>query len=385
MKAIINGRVLIPDRDGHFKIMSEHAVLYNEKIEDILPMRRFCQQQTEEILDAEGSYIGPGFINMHIHGCAGFDVMDNSHEALKNIGKYQAETGVTAFLPTTMTYDFPRIYKALDCINDFVKNDDGKGAAVLGCHMEGPFINSERKGAQAAEDIVTADFAKIEKYKDVIRMITIAPEMLHDDCTFVEQCRKNNIIVSIGHSSADYDTAVKAIKEQGITHVTHLFNAMTPLHHRKPGIAGAAMDTNAYCELIADNVHVHPALQRMLYRAKDKDRIILITDSMRACMLGDGESELGGQKVFVKGQKAVLADKTIAGSVLTMDRAIANFAVNNNAGLPEVIELATKNPAQELGMYDRIGSIEKGKQADIVVFGEDVRIKNVIIKGQLFC
>ena len=294
---------------------------------------------------------------------------------------YQASTGVTAMLPTTMTYDFPTIYTALDHIRAAMA-ESGEGARILGAHMEGPFISVERRGAQAPEHIVPADYARIVDYRDVIRLITIAPEELKGDYTFVEQCQEAGITISLGHSSADYNTARRAILQYGINHVTHLFNGMVPFHHRTPGLVGAALDTPVDCELIADNVHLHPMTQRLVWRMKQGRHIVLITDSMRACGLGDGESELGGQVVRVSGQVAALKDGTIAGSVLTLDRAVANFAANTGAGLAATVSYATKAPAVSIGAYDQMGSLEKGKRADITIFDGAVRVQRTIIGGR---
>jgi N-acetylglucosamine-6-phosphate deacetylase len=374
MKAITNSRIVLTDR-----ILTGYVLVYGEKIEGIVPEKLFRSVECDEVLDADGRYTAPGFINIHIHGCGGADTMDDDPQALSVIRQSQVETGVTAFLPTTMTYDFPKIYRSFERIRQAMKADEG--AQILGCHMEGPFISEARKGAQAATNIVKADFAKIEAYKDIIRIVTIAPEQL-DNYDFVEACQKNHIIVSIGHSSADYSTAVKAITLHGIQHITHLFNGMDPFHHRAPGVVGAALDTTANCEIITDNVHSQPMAQRLVYKCKKPENIILITDSMRACFLGDGVSELGGQKVNVKGQVATLADGTIAGSVLTMDRAVANFRKNTGAALAEVVRMVTVNPAKELRLYDEMGSIEKGKLANFVIFDDDIHIFKTIVKGQ---
>jgi N-acetylglucosamine-6-phosphate deacetylase len=379
MKAIRNGRLICPDAAGDFVVVENQVLLYEKTILAIVPAQDFHPEQAEEILDAAGAYVSPGFLNVHIHGCGGYDTMDDDPAALQVIREKQTASGVTALLPTTMTYDFPRINRALERIRKAMQLDDG--AAILGCHMEGPFISEARKGAQAARDIARADFTKIAPYKDVIRMITLAPEELPDS-SFIRECHENGIVVSIGHSSADYAMARKAIEEWGITHVTHLFNGMAPFHHREPGIVGAALDTDVNCELIADNIHSHPSAQRMVFRSKGGRHIILVTDSMRACMLGDGVSELGGQKVYVKGQKATLADGTIAGSVLTMDRALANYARNTGSSIPAVVEMVTRTPALELGIYADRGSIEVGKRADLTLFDDQLHIAATIVAGK---
>ena len=383
MKAVTNGKLILPDERGEFQIVEHQAILYDTKIEEIVPEMslRGDSVKLDEVIDAHGAYVSPGFINIHLHGCVGCDAMDDDPTALASMALYQASTGVTAMLPTTMTYDFSTIYTALDHIRAAMA-ESGDGARILGAHMEGPFISVERRGAQAPEHIVPADYARIVDYRDVIRLITIAPEELKGDYTFVEQCQEAGITISLGHSSADYNTARRAILQYGINHVTHLFNGMVPFHHRTPGLVGAALDTPVDCELIADNVHLHPMTQRLVWRMKQGRHIVLITDSMRACGLGDGESELGGQVVRVSGQVAALKDGTIAGSVLTLDRAVANFVANTGAGLAATVSYATKAPAVSIGAYDQMGSLEKGKRADITIFDGAVRVQRTIIGGR---
>jgi len=372
MQAIMNGKIILPQ-----KILENHVILFDTKIKDIVPHKDFIKETCTKVFDAQGNYVSPGFINIRIHGCGGVDVMDTGSSTLQTMGKLLATTGVTSFLPTTMTYDWPKIYPVLENIRTAMSEETG--AQILGCNLEGPFISQEFKGAQAAKHIIAADFTKIANFSDVIKIITIAPEKITED-SFLLFCLQNKIIISLGHSGATYEEAMNAIAK-GASHITHLFNAMSPLHHRHPGLVGAALDSNVKCELIADNVHVHPAMQRLVYKTKDSEDIILITDSMRACLQKDGLSELGGQKVFVRGQVAKLADGTIAGSVLTMDKAIANFRTNTNAPLSTVIAMATINPARELGLDDHIGSIALGKQADLVVLDNDINIKITFVKG----
>ena len=375
MKAIINGRLITPNKAGDFEVRTD-TLLFTEKIEGIT---KDVPPENTEIINAAGAYVAPGFINIHVHGAGGADTMDDAEDALGIMAQTQLNMGVTSFLPTTMTYDFPRIYRAFERISQARENTTS--ARILGANMEGPFISKKYKGAQAEENIINADFSLIEKYTDVIKILTFAPEELAD-FSFVKKCRENGIIPSIGHTAADFETAMAAV-EAGATHFTHLYNAMTPFHHRRPGVVGAALDSDAYVEIIADNVHSTPTAQRILYKTKAKDKIILITDSLRACGLGDGESELGGQKVFVNGTLATLADGTIAGSVLKMNDAVRIFAENTGADIAKAVEFCTKNPAVELGLYDKIGSIEWGKLADLVIFDDKLQIKKVIVGGEV--
>ena len=372
MKKIVNGKVIVPDERGNFFIDENKVVIFNEKI--------LALDDTDvdaEIIDAEKNFVAPGFINIHIHGCNGFDTMDENIFALDEMSKFLPSTGVTSFLPTTMTMTRSRITAALKNIRDAKVS----GAKIIGANLEGPFINEKFCGAQDKNNIIGADFNFVNEFSDVIKIVTIAPELL-DDFTFIDDCRAKNIIVSIGHSAADYYTAVNAIN-RGATHITHLFNAQTGLHHRKPGIVGAALTSNAVVELIADNVHVHPAAQKIVAKVKPRDEIILITDSLRACGLGDVEGELGGQKFFVKNNRATLADGTLAGSVAALNDVVKNFSVNAEMKIPAAVELVTKNPARELKIYESVGSIEVGKAADLVIFDENFKVKQTFVNGKL--
>ena len=374
MKTLTNGKIILPDEDQNFFVTKDLNLTFDEKISEISGF------EGDEIIDAENFFVAPGFINIHIHGCKNSDTMDANKNSLETICKFLPQTGVTSFLPTTMTMKISEIKSALQNVRENQKNFFG--AKILGVNLEGPFINKKFHGAQNSENIIPADFKIFEDFSDVIKIITIAPEEL-GDFNFVDKCTEKNIICAIGHSAADYDTAKKFINH-GANHITHLFNAQTGLHHRKPGIVGAALDTNSTVEVISDNVHVHPVAQRIVWKIKNRDEIILITDSCKACGVGDGIYEFGGQKIFVKKNVATLADGTIAASVATMNEVVKRFFENTSASLPEVVELVTKNPARKLNLYDKIGSLEVGKSADIIIFDEEFNIKKVFIDGKIF-
>ena len=371
MKSLINGRLILPDARGDFKICAG-CLTFDEKIISIgEPV------DGAEIIDAENNFVSPGFINIHIHGAAGVDTMDDDIGALKKFAEFLPRGGVTSFLPTTMTMPLEKISRALERIR--LGKNFSRGAKILGAHVEGPFINKKFKGAQAEENILPADFALIKNFVDVIKIITVAPEV--SGAEFISRCRAENIVVSIGHSAATYEEATATIA-CGANHITHLFNAQTGFHHRKPGVVGAALDSSATVELITDNVHIHPAAQRIVAKVKPRSEIILITDSCRACGVGDGVSELGGQKVFVEGNRATLADGTLVGSVAPMNNVLKNFRANTNWSVAEVVELVTKNPAVELKIFDKLGSLEVGKAADIILFDDDFNIKKTFISGR---
>lgn len=377
VKAVVNGNLVL-ERE----IVSGQVLLYEgDTIRDIMGQRFFRPRMCEEVIDATGCFVTAGFINEHIHGCGGADAMDEADHALETMAALLPQTGVTAFLPTTMTYERSRIEAALTRIRT-ARCKKPQGARILGAHMEGPFINEQYKGAQEAAAIAKADISLIEDYGDIIKIITLAPETI-DDKTFFALCRDKDIVVSVGHSMATYEE-MAGMADCGVYHVTHLFNAMPAFHHRQPGLIGAALtDDRAHCELICDNIHVHRTAQVLAYKAKGRDGLILITDSLRACLMGDGLFELGGREVLVRDGRARLADGTLAGSIVTMDRAVFNFLVNTGAPLPDVIAMATINPARDLGVAERLGSLEKGKQADITFLDDgDLHVRRTIVAGE---
>ncbi|MCR1974053.1 N-acetylglucosamine-6-phosphate deacetylase [Clostridium sporogenes] len=376
MKAIVNGKIIVGN-----EILENKVLLFEKKIIDILDRENVCLSKNDYIIDAKGLYISPGFIDVHIHGSGGKDAMDGEIESIKVISNTIAKRGVTSFLPTTMTMAKERIYKALDVIEQAMNMDLG-GAKVLGAHLEGPFINPKYKGAQKVDFIKNPSFDFIKGYENVIKIITLAPEK-DENFKFLKYIKENtDIVLSIGHSDATYEQAMAAI-DNGISRATHIFNAMTPLNHRKPGIIGAIMNTDISCELIADNIHVHKGAINVLTKIKGKDKIILITDSMRAGCMNNGIWELGGQKVIVKNGSARLEDNTLAGSILTLDNAIKNMKNNIDASLCEIISMVTINPAKDINIYDKKGSIEKGKDSDIVIFDKDINISMTIVEGNI--
>lgn len=385
MKAIRNGRCIVPGAAGAFEVVDGQVLLYDaDGIAGLMPEADFAAGDAiaaEEVIDAGGRYVAPGFLNVHIHGCKGSDTMDATQEALGAMQAFLPRTGVTAFLPTTMTCAWQEIAAALTAVRTAMQTPR-VGAQVLGAHMEGPFISPAKKGSQAEENILRADYARLAPFADVVRIVTLAPEELPEGSDFLARCRAAGIHVSIGHTAADYETARRAVLMGGAHRFTHLYDAMQGFHHRAPGTLGAAFDTDAYVELIADNVHACPMAQRLAYRVKGKDRVILITDALRACGMGDGPSELGGQQVFVKGELATLADGTIAGSVVTMNRCLRLFLENTGASVADAVAMVTKNPAEDLGIYGERGSLTPGKRADITIFDEQIAVYDTIIGGR---
>lgn len=362
-------------------IHNNKAVIYDNKIVDIVDINEISEYMVDEKIDGKNMFLAPGFIDVHVHGCSSFDVMDEDENALIHISQNLAKTGVTSFLPTTMTMEFSKIENALKKIKLAMNKDSGLGAQILGAHLEGPFISKIFKGAHDENNIIPPDSSLLEAYKEIIKIITLAPE-LDGSMTFIKYCNANNIIVSIGHTNAEYEVAALAI-DQGAKHFTHTYNAMTPLRHRSPGAVGAAMLHDVTCELIADNIHVHPAAQKILLKLKGYKKLILVTDAMRACLMCDGEYNLGGQRVQVSSGEARLENGTLAGSVLTLNIALKHIIENTEVTLPYAIEMITSTPARLLNLCEAKGTIDIGKDSDMVIFDDAFDIHYTIVNGKV--
>jgi len=331
------------------------------------------------IIDATGLYVAPGFIDLQVNGGAGYNFEDVTPDEVRRIVDFHVSHGTTSLLPTTVTASIAGIRATIDR----VKRVDHP--AILGMHIEGPFISQKRKGAQNPNYVLDPSVEKFDELvagnKGFIKIITLAPERPGAD-RLIPRIKEIGAVPSLGHSDATYNQALAAI-EGGIGLFTHTFNAMREFHHRAPGAVGAALASDVMVELIADGIHVHPGAMKLLYRAKGPDKICLITDAISAAGLADGEYRLGGLQVFVKDGTARLADGTLAGSTLTMDKAVKNFMTASGCSLPEAVKAASLNQAGLLGIPDRKGSIELGKDADLVIFDADFDIDYTIIGGDV--
>ncbi len=376
MKAIINGRIILED-----SIKDGCALLYSNIIEGIVPMSELPDEA--ELIDACGGYVAPGLIDLHIHGYLGCDVCDGKKDAIKKIAGGLLKNGVTGFLPTTMTVDMKVIKRSLELCRALMdESRTWQGSTILGCHAEGPFINESKKGAQDASYILAPDAAFVKEYADIIKIVTLAPECDTVDFSAIREiCRDTDVTVSMGHSSADYDTAVRGV-EAGVSHVTHLFNAMTPLTHRAPGVVGAALNTNISCELIVDTYHVDKSLYDILYKLKGR-KLCFITDCLPAGGLEHGEYTLGGAKIIYKDNICRLEDGTIAGSVLHLNHGVWNAYKSSSIPLHECVNCASLNPAAVIGVDKQKGSIEVGKDADIIITDECFEVKMTVKGGEL--
>ena len=373
MKQLIHGKIILPD-----SVIEDGSILFDSVIKEISESNE--PVKGAEVIDLGGATVVPGFIDLHIHGYLGADASDGDVKGIEKMADGIAKNGVTGFLPTTMTLSYEELEKAFDSIRKAKEGGTPKGADILGIHAEGPFINPARCGAQPKEYAVTPDADFVDKNADIIKMITIAPETDEDFAVIRKIKEKYGIVLSIGHTATDYDVAMASF-DAGITHVTHLFNAMTAMTHRAPGVVGAALTSDKVsCELICDTFHIHPALFKMVHKLKG-EKFNLITDCMRAGGLPDGVYDLGGQTVFVNGIRCLLSDGVIAGSVLKMNEAVRN-AANNGLSVCEAVNSASLYPAKAIGVDNERGSLEIGKRADIVVCDEDFNVKRVFKAGK---
>ena len=333
-------------------------------------------QDDGEIIDAEGLLVLPGLVDIHSHGAAGEDFSDGNPEGLKKILRYERSCGITSYCPTSMTFPKERLRQIFASIKGAQTEE---GAKVVGINMEGPFLDPAKKGAHVEKWIAAPDVAFVRELNQdadgLVRLVTLAPNMDGAE-EFIKEMHEE-VCISLGHTAADYDCASRAMK-LGAHHVTHLYNAMQPFGHRAPGLIGAAMDDpECMVELICDGYHIHPSAIRAAFRMFGPERVILISDSMRATGMENGTYELGGQEVTVKDRKAVLKDGTLAGSATNLYGCMCK-AVEFGIPLEQAIMAATANPARSIGIFDRVGSIRIGKQADLLLASENLELKRVI-------
>lgn len=375
MKAIVNGKLILKDR-----ILEGKTLLYSDVVEGIIDADTL--PEVTEILDAAGRYVAPGLIDLHIHGYLGKDVCDGEEGSIRTIAAGIVKNGVTGFLPTTMTVDKQVIRRALDvCRTLKEESKTWNGAEILGVHAEGPYINPKKKGAQDAQYVLKPDAAFVKEYADIIKEITLAPEMDEDFAAIREIRKCTDVLISMGHTDADYETAL-ASTTVGVRHVTHLFNAMSAMAHRDPGVVGAALTTDVSVELIVDTFHVNPALYPIIYKLKG-DKLCFITDCLPAGGLPDGEYTLGGQRFVSKGIECRLPDGTIAGSILKLNKGVWNVYSHSDIPLYECVNCASLNPARAIGADAHKGSIEVGKDADFIITDSEFNVEKTIIGGTI--
>lgn len=376
---IKNGKIF--DENGQFR---EGLIVVEEgRIKEVIYENSYdkaCHE--EEVIDAGGSYVIPGFVDIHFHGCMGYDFCDGTIEAFDAITKYQAENGVTSISPATMTLSREELAQIFASVGNYQNQE---GSTIRGITMEGPFVSKAKKGAQNGDYIHKPDvefFNEMQKLcGNLIKQVAVAPEE-DEDFAFIKEISPQTVI-SVAHTTADYDTAKKAF-EAGASHVTHLFNAMPPFVHRDPAVVGAAFDQkNVFVELICDGIHIHPAMVRAMFQLFGPERICMISDSMMAAGMPNGDYSLGGQAVRVVDKKATLADGTIAGSASNLYDCFKVAVLEMEIPLESAVMASTITPARSLGLDKECGSICVGKTADFVIIDENLAIQKVIKDGIL--
>ena len=364
-------------------IFTEGAFIYGSfRVEDGKFAEILASVPQEEGIDLKGAYVIPGLVDVHNHGNSGADFSDGDYEGLVKMAKYLAANGITSFAPASMTLPYETLAKAY-ATGAKLRDEKPAGCArIMGIQMEGPFFCEKRKGAQNGDYLRTPDFAAFQKLFDgcdgLVKIADLAPE-LPGSVEFTGEAAKL-CTVSVAHTDATYEEA-KAVFDAGATHLTHLFNTMPPIHHRKPGVIGAAAENeNVRAELICDGLHVHPSVVRIAFRLFP-GRIVLVSDALRCCGMPDGEYELGGQQVFLQGGIAKLADGTIAGAATNLYDGMKN-AVAFGIAKEEAVLSATLHPAMALGCEKEIGSIAPGKRADFVICDENLNRREVYLAGE---
>ena len=371
---IKNGNVF--QEDGSFR--KETLYIRNHRLTEA-----FEATSEEEVIDAEGLMVIPGLVDIHSHGAYGEDFSDGDPEGLKKILRYERQSGITSYCPTSMTLPKEQLKKIFKGIREAEKSGDG--ATVAGINMEGPFLDPVKKGAHVEEWITEPDADFVRELNEVsggrIKLVTLAPNV-SGAMEFIRKMQ-SEVQISLGHTAADYECASEAMA-LGAHHVTHLYNAMQPLAHREPGLIGAACDDEqCMAEMICDGIHIHPATVRQTFKMFGDDRIILISDSMEATGMPDGEYALGGQKVIKTGNLAALEDGTIAGSATNLMDCVRVVVQKMRIPLESAVKCAAVNSAKSVGIYDQYGSITPGKKANLVLLKEeDLSTVQVILRGQ---
>lgn len=338
----------------------------------------------QNAIDCKGLYVSPGFVDVHIHGAGGHDTMDGTFEAINEISKTICKYGTTSFTPTTMTMSADDILKSMISIKK-AKIEGTDGAIVLGAHLEGPFISPSAIGAQNPNYLIAPSYENFELMTgnaiDAVISITMAPEVKGAK-ELASILSSKGIRCSMGHTKATYEQAIDGIKH-GFCHSTHLFNAMTGFTHREPGVVGATFDSDITTETISDGIHISYPSLRVAYKQKGTDKTLLVTDAMCACGMPDGTYALGGQPVIVKNGAARLENGALAGSILTLNRAVKNIYDNTDYPLYEIVKMASYNGAKYCRVDDRKGQIKENFDADLTIFDENIDVKMTIIGGKI--
>ena len=374
---IINATIL-----SNGKRINNCSIVYDELILDITNKLPTINDKWK-IIDAKGEYVSAGFIDNIAHGYNGFNIMDANEETIASLSNCLLSYGVTMYLPTTLTATIDRIEKVIQSVKNYKIRGENKSEPI-GIHLEGSYINPLKKGAQNSKYITPLSKEWVLNNIEMIKRITIAPEMDGAMQLIKELGDNKDLVLSIGHTTATYEQTIQAIN-CGIKLGTHLYNAMPSINHREPNCTGALLDNNnCYVEIIADNLHLHPAIYSLTYRMKGLDKVILITDSLYIGGIKDGQYELEGLGVSKKNNKITLQNGNLAGSIITLNKAVNNILKNTTYPIEQVILSVTENPAKLIGLYDKIGSVEVGKKADLVIFDDDINVIKTIKNGVVY-
>ncbi|MGI6125135.1 MAG: N-acetylglucosamine-6-phosphate deacetylase [Acetivibrionales bacterium] len=336
-------------------------------------------------LDASGKRVVPGFIDIHTHGANGVDINHANSQDISNISSFFASQGTTSWIASIVTDTEENTLWCIEQIKEAINNPDN-GAQLLGTHLEGPFLDPQFRGSMAEHLLKKGEYDLFKKFYDAadgtIKYITVSPEV-DGVLELIKEIRKLGIVVAIGHSGADYDTTMEAINN-GATCVTHIFNGMKAMHHHSPNIAGAVLESDIYCEAICDGRHLHPGVVRLIIKTKGLDRVVAVTDSITATGLPDGEYYLGVNKVRVtNGDARLVSNDVRAGSTLTTNKALQNLVEFTGRKLEEIIPLLTKNPATVMNIIDSKGTLDVGKDADIVLLDDALNVDTTIVGGTI--
>jgi N-acetylglucosamine-6-phosphate deacetylase len=376
---ITNGQLVTPFQVRRGTVVIEEGIITYVGDEANAP------QGIEPVLDAKGAYVTPGLIDIHVHGGGGGDVMDGTVAALEQMAQTFARYGTTAFLPATVTATHKDILQAVDAVKEAAEEGTA-GAQVMGVHLEGPYINDIRRGAQNPAHIRPPSLQELEDVwrtcGPLLKLVTMAPE-IEGASEAIRQLRSWGVTVAVGHTDASYDQVMEA-HLWGANHICHAFNGMRGLHHREPGVVGAALTCDGFsAELICDGIHVHPVAMKLLLRAKGPDKIVLVTDTVRAMGLPEGRYQLGGLDINVSQGAARLTTGELAGSTLSMAMAVKNATQMLGVSLPQAIQMASYNPAHTVGMGHRKGSLTVGKDGDLAIFDQDLNALATIVAGKM--
>ncbi len=376
LQKIINGSIYSPDPlPKNYGILIENDVIIEVGDSGIFPTGIHT-------IDAKGGLITPGLIDIHVHGGNTFDTMDEGRQALNEMARFFASTGVTSFLPTTVAASSIDTDNAIERVVSFAQSDGE--ARILGIHLEGPYLDFTYKGAQPEQHLRPATPEEFLPWLNsgVVKIITVAPE-IEGSLELISKGVEMGVKFAVGHSNASYEVMKEAI-DRGLSQATHLFNGMPPLHHRNPAVVGAVLtDDRVYAQIITDGIHLHPAIVDLIFRAKGTDRTVLITDAIRAAGAQDGTHQLGDQMVVVKDGIARTSSGSLAGSTLKLNVALRNTIGFTGRSLEEILRSATTVPAESIDMEDKIGAIKQGYKADIAIFDEDFVPQMTMVSGKV--